>query len=270
MKETVITDKVVVVGYARVSTEDQVDGDGLTRQKVAITEFAEKQGWQLERIFEERGVSGTALEARVALWELLDYCDHHPVHAVVVEQIDRLARDVMVCELILQKLRERKLKLYVVGCGTEDILTAEAVNPTQKLIRQFLTAVAEWDRCMIVARLQSARRRTGKLGGAPRWWKQPRARWLAYFLTRMEELGFADKEVAYALTRCGIRNQSGNPYTPGCFHIFRRRIKENPAKLQQVIHEIESQIELPDLTSASLDEAVQIIATKVRKHEKVV
>ena len=46
-------------GYIRVSGRGQVEGDGLTRQKKAIMDYAKANGITIENIFREEGVSGT-------------------------------------------------------------------------------------------------------------------------------------------------------------------------------------------------------------------
>jgi len=147
-----------VVGYIRVSTDQQVHvGTGLKRQQDAIEKFARDNNFNLVRIFSEQGVSGTLLRSRVALWDMLRYCEEYRPEAVVVERVDRLARDVIICEQILHYLKDLGVALYATDTGTVDWAMAEAADPTRKLIRQVLSAVAEWERAMVVYRLQAGR-----------------------------------------------------------------------------------------------------------------
>lgn len=59
---------IMKIAYAlyRVSTKQQVDPDqkDIPMQKNACREFAEKQGWKLEKEFEEKGVSGFKVSAQ--------------------------------------------------------------------------------------------------------------------------------------------------------------------------------------------------------------
>jgi DNA invertase Pin-like site-specific DNA recombinase len=49
-----------VVGYARVSTEEQASsGVSLEAQQQQITGYAMMKGWQIDEFFVERGVSGS-------------------------------------------------------------------------------------------------------------------------------------------------------------------------------------------------------------------
>lgn len=59
-----------VVGYIRVSTEEQADsGAGLAAQRTAITAECERRGWRLLGVYEDAGASGKSLEGRPQLAE---------------------------------------------------------------------------------------------------------------------------------------------------------------------------------------------------------
>ncbi len=59
--------------YLRVSGKAQIEGDGFVRQEQAIRQYAAANGYSIEAIFREEGVSGTkAMESRPALLELLE------------------------------------------------------------------------------------------------------------------------------------------------------------------------------------------------------
>jgi DNA invertase Pin-like site-specific DNA recombinase len=61
--------------YLRVSGRGQVGGDGFTRQRLAIKEYAAKHGIKTVQVFEEKGVTGTAdLVDRPALSALTIAC----------------------------------------------------------------------------------------------------------------------------------------------------------------------------------------------------
>ena len=48
----------IAIGYRRVSSRDQIQGTGLDRQTSYIQKFAFENGFELERIFTEKGISG--------------------------------------------------------------------------------------------------------------------------------------------------------------------------------------------------------------------
>ena len=85
------------------------------------------------------------------------------VRVVLVERADRLARDLIVGELILNQLRELGVKVIAADSGTE--LTAGDEDPTRTLIRQVLGAVAQFEKAVIVSKLKAARVRKRRAEG---------------------------------------------------------------------------------------------------------
>lgn len=143
-------------GYVRVSGKGQVEGDGLPRQEKAIRDYAAKHEIKVEKIFREEGVSGT-LEDRPALAEMMISLEHngHGINTVIVEKVDRLARDLMVQEAIINDFQKSGFNLISAVEG-DDLLKDD---PTRKLVRQVLGAIAEYDKTMTVLKLRAARER---------------------------------------------------------------------------------------------------------------
>ena len=103
-----------VFAYLRVSGKGQVDGDGFPRQLAAVEGYAKANGMTLAKVFREEGVSGTKeLENRPALQQLLASVNGRNVSVVLVEKLDRLARDLMIQETILRDLQRRGVRLCV-------------------------------------------------------------------------------------------------------------------------------------------------------------
>jgi DNA invertase Pin-like site-specific DNA recombinase len=128
--------------YLRVSGKGQVEGDGFARQRAAIAKHAASAGLELVAEFVDEGVSGTTEFAdREGLAELLDRIDSNGVRVVIVERADRLARDLIVSELILAEFRRRGVEVISAEGGVD--LTSQA-DPTTVLIRQVLAAVGEF------------------------------------------------------------------------------------------------------------------------------
>lgn len=157
-----------VVSYIRVSGRGQVDGDGPDRQRDAVAKFCKSNGLQHFREFFEEAVSGTveALE-RPAFAGLLEEVDGNvqPITAIVVERMDRLARDLMVSEFLLAECRRRGLKVYAADQGACIDMAAEGADPTRVLIRQILGALAQWEKSMLVSKLKAARERKKQATG---------------------------------------------------------------------------------------------------------
>jgi DNA invertase Pin-like site-specific DNA recombinase len=154
---------VKAVSYLRCSGLGQVDGDTWERQSAAIAKYARLHGLEVMDAFRDAGVSGTKdLDNRPGLAALLDRVESNGVKVVLVENATRLARDLMVGEVILQQLTSAGCKVIAADSGTD--LTADSDDPTRRLIRQVLGAVAEFDRRVTVMKLRAARERKRSRG----------------------------------------------------------------------------------------------------------
>lgn len=144
------------VSYVRVSGKGQVDGDGPERQRQSIARFAKSAGLMLLEEFSDLGVSGTTeLADRPGLAALLDRLESNGVRTVVVERADRLARDLMVQEVIVGQFS--KIGARILTADGVDLTSSD--DPTRRLIRQVLGAVAEFEKNVIVLKLRAARER---------------------------------------------------------------------------------------------------------------
>jgi DNA invertase Pin-like site-specific DNA recombinase len=85
------------------------------------------------------------------------------VSTIVIEKVDRLARDLGVQEWIMRDLKQRGVTLV---SATEQDLDAD---PTRVMFRQIMGAIAQYDRAMTVLKLRAARKRmkvaTGRCEG---------------------------------------------------------------------------------------------------------
>ena len=145
--------------YLRVSGKSQVSGDGFDRQLQTISEYANSHDINIIEVFEERGVSGT-LADRPALNRLMAALHANGTRLVLIEKLDRLARDLMIQETLLGQLQKAGFDLIAVEepdlCQTD---------PTRVLLRQFMGAIAQYEKSMIVLKLRGARSRTkAKMG----------------------------------------------------------------------------------------------------------
>ena len=98
--------KTKAFSYLRVSGKGQIDGDGFKRQAETITRYAKANRIEIAQEFREEGVSGTkdALD-RPGLTDIFVAIKANGVRLVLVENATRLARDLMVSEIILAELR---------------------------------------------------------------------------------------------------------------------------------------------------------------------
>jgi len=200
--------------YLRVSGKGQVKGDGFPRQLTAIREYAKKHNIRLAKIFREEGVSGkTELENRPALSGMVEALHGNGVKLVLIERLDRLARDLMIQETIIGDLRKHGFDL--VSVGEPDLLRDD---PTRKLMRQVFGAIAEYEKAMIVVKLRAARQRkkarTGRCEGRKPFGHYPGEQAVVERMRALRGAGLAYDKVAAQLTKEGLRTRKGTPWHP--------------------------------------------------------
>lgn len=195
--------------YLRVSGKGQVDGDGFTRQQEAIRNYAATHELKIVRTFREEGVSGTKdLENRPALHDLLLALYSNGVRTVVIERLDRLARDLMIQETIIGDLRKKGFELV---SATEPDLCSD--DPSRKLVRQIFGAIAEYDKAVTVLKLRGARQRmrakTGRCEGRKPYGARPGEEEVLERMRSLRQQGMAVDTIADSLNTEGIKSRSG-------------------------------------------------------------
>ncbi len=203
---------VKAFAYLRVSGKGQVDGDGFTRQLTAIKKYAAEHDIKIVQVFREMGVSGTKdLANRPAFIEMMTALHGNGVKLVLIERLDRLARDLMVQETILGDLRKHGFDL--ISAAEPDLLQDD---PSRKLFRQMMGAIAEYEKTMIVLKLRGARQRmkakTGRCEGAKPYGTLPGE---AQIIERIKELrttGMGFDRIAAALNAEGVKPRRGKQW----------------------------------------------------------
>jgi DNA invertase Pin-like site-specific DNA recombinase len=160
--------KSQAVSYLRVSGKGQVDGDGFPRQRDAIAKFAKSRKLTVVDEHIDEGISGTTeLDDRPGLAALFESIESNGIRVVIIENASRLARDLMVQEILLAECR--KLGVQVLEADGGNDLSVGSSDPTATLIRQVLGAVSQFEKSVVVLKLRAARQRlkttTGRCEG---------------------------------------------------------------------------------------------------------
>src|SRR4051812_42862796 len=96
--------------YARVSTDEQKEGQTIDSQIAEIETFARQQAWQIIGVYKDEGWSG-ALMARPELDRLRDDAEKGAFQAVVINDVDRLARDVTHLGIVKRDLERKGVRV---------------------------------------------------------------------------------------------------------------------------------------------------------------
>ena len=204
--------KTAAYAYLRVSGGSQKHSDGFTRQRKAVEDFANKNDIKIKAVFREV-VSGTTLPLdRPVFSQLLEALLSNGTRVVLVENLSRLARDLMVQESILSDFEKRGLQIVSVSepdLGSDD--------PSRKFIRQVLGAFHEFEKRMIVKKLKVARERTKELrgrceGNLPYGTKPGEAEILKRILADIKKPKYTANRIATELNRDGIKTRSGGSW----------------------------------------------------------
>jgi DNA invertase Pin-like site-specific DNA recombinase len=229
-----------VFAYLRVSTKEQLDGGGFERQSESIKGYCAHLGWMIARTFKDQQSGGTEFDGRSGLHEILSLageCSALGVDIVVVENASRIARDLMVQEIFLAECRKKGIKVFAADSGEELVLAG--ADPTRKLIRQILGALAEWEKSHLVLKLQAGRRRkareTGQPCGGPKPYGQTVAeRAVIADIMLMRKRGDTFLTIGHALNTLGYPTPVGQKYwTPGSVHrLYHKEMTRRSAELR--------------------------------------
>jgi DNA invertase Pin-like site-specific DNA recombinase len=198
----------------RVSGRGQLHGDGFTRQLLAIEKYAAAHGHEIVRVFREKAIPGsTDIVDRPAWREMAGEILADGVRVIVVERLDRLARDLMVQERILADCQKRDIRL--ISTTEPDLCSNE---PTRILMRQILGAVAAYHKAMIVLKLRGARERkrarTGRCEGARSYGDLPGEREVLERMRALRADGTTLTMIAETLNTAGMRSRRGSKWFP--------------------------------------------------------
>lgn len=139
---------MALIGYARVSTQDQC----LESQLEALTAAG------CQKVFYGKQ-SGKSDDNKNKLAELLNYVREGDI--VVLTKLDRMGRSLNLILATIQQLQEQGVLVKTLD-GQVDTTSDNAM---QRAMTQLLGVFAELEHSIIVDRLQSGRERTGNKGG---------------------------------------------------------------------------------------------------------
>lgn len=163
-----------VVLLCRVSTNHQ----DYNRQINELTEYCNKQGWNICKVFANK-ISGTkTIEERTEIQDMITYVRAHDIDKVVVLEISRLGRNTLEALKVIQMLNDEGICLYVKNYNLATIVNGK-INPVASLICTILLEIASMERLTIVERMTSGRnqyiakcRAEGKKMGRPETYKK--------------------------------------------------------------------------------------------------
>src|SRR5438105_229652 len=136
--------------YARVSTEEQREGQTIQSQIAELERFVQEKDWTVVEIYKDEGWSGSIL-ARPGLDRLRDDATKGMFDAALVNDVDRLARDVAHLGIIKRDFEKKRIQLIFRKLPGES-------SPTYNLMVNILGSFAEFERELISDRMRRGKR----------------------------------------------------------------------------------------------------------------
>jgi DNA invertase Pin-like site-specific DNA recombinase len=145
-----VGDGANVIGYVRVSTDEQSDsGLGLRAQRAAIRAEAARHGWTLVEIFEDVA-SGKTLRRRPGLEAAFAAVASGQADGLIVSKLDRLSRSVRDFSEILARFQRNGWALVVMDLGIDTSTIMGAA------MAQMVSVFSELERKRIAERTREA------------------------------------------------------------------------------------------------------------------
>jgi DNA invertase Pin-like site-specific DNA recombinase len=141
-----------VIGYIRVSTEEQADsGAGLSAQRAAILAEAELRGWHVVDLIEDAGYSAKDLR-RPGIQVALEALKRHAADALVVAKLDRLSRSMLDFSGLMDRASREHWALVALD------LRVDTTTPAGEAMANMMATFAQLERRLIGQRTKDALR----------------------------------------------------------------------------------------------------------------
>ena len=95
-----------VAAYIRVSTDNDEQTSSYELQKNYYTDYIKAQpGWEFVGIYDDEGISGTSLEHRKGMQQLIEDCKAGKIDLILTKSIARFARNIVDCLSVIETLK---------------------------------------------------------------------------------------------------------------------------------------------------------------------
>ena len=212
--------KKLAVAYIRVSTEGQnkEDAYGKELQRAAILDYADKNGYIIDRWYEE---VGSGAKERPVLEGILfsDAVSNPPFDALIVYKQDRIARDMTLFFSYMYQLKKKNVELVSVH---DDV---DMQDPMWGIRMALIQMIAEQERKNIALRTMAGKavkaQSGGYVGGRPPFGyniingdlivNEEEAEVVRLIFSWLDS-GLGLRAVATNLNRLGYKTKKGNDY----------------------------------------------------------
>lgn len=222
---------IYVMGYLRVSSDGQIEGDGYPRQQKNIEEFCAHRAWMIQAFFKDATQGANEMKDRIGLANLMETL--RSVEAdrkiIVVEAQHRWARDSMIGELLLRDCKKEHVEVWSANTNTN--LCEDGADGAAKFIRSIMGAMDEFDKQRLVYRMRVARERkkaqsNGREGveGPPPYGARPGELKVLHKIFDLDKQAWSSRMIARELNDTNLMTRTGTPWCNGTVY----KIIKNP------------------------------------------
>jgi DNA invertase Pin-like site-specific DNA recombinase len=139
--------------YSRVSTEG--NRQDTERQTNELVEYANKMGYELVEVFEEKVSGYKKNEDRPIFSKMLAEIDKGTIDKVLVWELSRIGRSVIQSLQNIQLLTDKKVSIYIKNFNLETLNDDKTPNSLSMFMVQILFSVANMEAQLTRARMES-------------------------------------------------------------------------------------------------------------------
>lgn len=154
--------KIAVI-YSRVSST--TERQSTERQVLDLKSFAEKNDFQINKVFEEKISGSKKNEERNVLMECVEYCINNKIDTLLTSELSRIGRSTLQVLKTLDVLHTNKINVYVQNLSLNTLNENKEINPLASIIITVLAEMSSIERSTITFRLNSGRAKYISSGG---------------------------------------------------------------------------------------------------------
>lgn len=149
-----------IAAYCRVSTQHEAQIDSLHNQELFFKQFAQKNNYNLVKIYADEGISGKQAKNRTQFLQMLKDAKEHLFDAVVVKDISRFARNTVD---FLQAIRELKSE----NINVQFLATNQTILGDSEFILTIFSALAQEESANLSKRVKFGMNIAAQKGKVP-------------------------------------------------------------------------------------------------------
>jgi hypothetical protein len=149
--------------YSRVSSEG--NRQDTERQTTELIEYANKMGYELVEVYEEKVSGYKKNEDRPIFSRMLEEIERGTIDKVLVWELSRIGRSVLQSLQNIQLLTDKKVSIYIKNFNLETLNDDKTPNALSMFMVQILFSVANMEAQLTKSRMVSGYRNHIKNGG---------------------------------------------------------------------------------------------------------